>query len=53
MIVFGRRRDQQRIDAGSGKRDGAHQSGWPAADDGRFGSVAVTHRAHENPQRSP
>ena len=37
MVRLGRRRDQERVHAGRGKRDGADETGRAAADDGHFG----------------
>ena len=43
VIRLGRRRDQERIDAGRCQRDGRNQAGRPAADDRYLGAECVAH----------
>src|SRR5262249_13103299 len=43
MVRPRRRRNEQRVDAGGGKRDRADQPGWPGADNRDFGGEAGFH----------
>ena len=52
VVRLGRRRDQQRVDAGRGQRDGRNEASRPAADDGHFGGECVAHAVHAFDLRS-